>query len=118
MAKKKLVTQFGLGTSLRHESYTEAAKRAVDVALRRNALTVADAFGVDRNAMIVDILIGATKPDLVDREAVASVAPYGTVNVQVEAGGLDIGKDTNPGVTVMVNAAVTVSLDLDEEASQ
>ena len=112
MPRKRMVLQLGMGTSLRHESYTDAARRAVDNALRQNALTVADAFGVAKTDMQVEIHIGAQRPDLVDADAVAGVPPYGRAQVTVEKGGMDVAKDDGQGVTVMVNAAVVVYLEV------
>ena len=57
MAKTRVAMELGMGTCLRAEDYTKAAMRALKDALWHNSLTMADAFGFPRNAMIVDIEI-------------------------------------------------------------
>jgi uncharacterized protein (TIGR02058 family) len=44
MVKKTMVTQFGMGTSIRSRNYTEAAARAIRDAIWHNALNVAEAY--------------------------------------------------------------------------
>ena len=77
MARKRVVTQFGMGTSIRSRNYTEAAARAIRDALWHNSLNVAEAFGFPREAMIIDVEIGVQQPDAVDREALLKIFPYG-----------------------------------------
>ncbi len=118
MALKRMVMELGMGTDIRGEDYTKAATRAVHNALRQNSLVVADAFGVDRNEMHVDIIIGVAQPDKVDKQAVAAMLPYGSGDVIVERGGMDTPKDDGSPGTIMANAALIVSLDLPEGAGQ
>lgn len=115
MPIRRMVLEIGHGTALRSADYTKAAVRAVENAIWRNSVTVADAFGVGRDDMLVEAHIGAQHPDQVDVDTVAAAFPYGRVTVIPEFGGMDIPKDTG-GVTVFVNAAVIVSLDLPEAA--
>jgi len=117
MALKSLVMEFGTGTDLRGRDYTKAAQRAVDDAIKRNSVSVAAAFGQPREAMHVQVRIGVAKPELVDKDAVAAVLPYGTIEVVVKQGGLDIPQDDGSDVTVMANATVTVSLDLPDQTA-
>lgn len=112
MALKRLVLELGMGTDLRGEDYTKAAIRALRAALWQNSLTVADAFGVPKDAMHVKIIIGVAKPDQVDKDAVAAILPYGKAEVQVEEGGMNTPSEDGTRVTVMANAAVVVYLDL------
>ena len=124
MAKKRIAIELGMGSSLRRADYTAAARRAVQNALWRNSLTVADAFDLPRDAMIVDVEVAVQKPEAVDVSAIAEVFPYGSVSVTAVKGGLDIPKpaDKNaakePGITVMAQAAIIVSFDLPLAASQ
>jgi len=113
MAKRRMVMELGMGTDLQGQDYTKAACRAVHNALRQNSLHVYDAFGVSRDEMIVEIMIGAQKPTEVNVDEVAAMLPYGSRTVFVEAGGMDTPKEDG-GLTVMVNAAVIVFLDLPE----
>ncbi|MGC6517293.1 MAG: Lin0512 family protein [Candidatus Puniceispirillaceae bacterium] len=118
MPKKRIALELGMGSSLRRANYSDAARRAVENALWRNSLTVADAFDLPREAMIVDVEIAVQKPELVDPEVVKSVFPYGQVTVKAVKGGLDIPKPAaknssgEPQVTVMAQAAIIVSFDL------
>ena len=121
--KKKVAMELGMGSSLRHANYTVAAMRAVEDALWRNALTVADALGFTRDEMIIDVEIAVQKPDEVNLQEVASVFPYGKVNVTANKGGLDIAKPAQAAklessdVTVMAQAAIIVSFDFPEEGA-
>jgi len=114
MPLKRMVVEFGMGTDLGGADYTKAAVRAVKDALWHNSLTVADAFGVPRDEMQIEVHIGAGDPDQIDAEAVAKTFPYGKVVVKASEGGMDIPKDEGDDRTVLVNAAVIVSLDLPE----
>jgi len=115
MALKRMVVEFGMGTDLGGADYTKAAIRAVKDALWHNSLTVADAFGVPRDEMQIEVHIGAGDPDQIDQQAVAETFPYGKVVVKTAHGGMDISKDDGSDRTVLVNAAVIVSLDLPRE---
>ena len=113
MAKKRVMTQFGMGTSLRRRDYTEAAARAIRDALWHNSLNVAEAFGFPKEAMLIDIEIGVQQPDQVDRAALLKVLPYGKPAVTVVKGGLDIPKAGSDRVSVIANAAIIVSFDME-----
>ena len=63
MAKKRMVMELGMGSSLRQQDYTRAACRAVEDALWHNSLSIADAFGLDRSAMIIEVEIGVQQPE-------------------------------------------------------
>jgi len=111
MAIRRVAVQFGMGTDLRGEDYTKAACRAVEDAIRHNALSMAPALGLPPEAMIVEVSVGVARPEQVDRAAVAAILPYGRVTVEAVAGGLDIAK-ADGGRTLIANAAVSVSFDL------
>jgi uncharacterized protein (TIGR02058 family) len=112
MAKKRMVMELGMGSSLRQQDYTRAACRALENALWHNSLSIADAFGLDRSAMIIEVEIGVQKPDAVDTDKVAALLPYGQASVRAVHGGLDVPKPDG-GATVIANAAVVVYLDLE-----
>ena len=78
MAKKRMVMELGMGSSLRQQDYTRAACRAVEDALWHNSLSIADAFGLDRSAMIIEVEIGVQQPEKVDTDKVAAILPYGS----------------------------------------
>ena len=111
MAIKRLLTEFGMGSSLRRRDYTQAAVRGVKDALWHNSINLAELFGKDKTEMLIDVEVGVQSPGAVDRAAVAEIFPYGQVNVEVVHGGLDVPRsEGNP--TVMANVAISVSLDL------
>jgi len=112
MAIKRLLTEFGMGSSLRRRDYTQAAVRGVKDALWHNSINLAELFGKDKTEMLIDVEVGVQSPGAVDRAAVAEIFPYGQVNVEVVHGGLDVPRSQgNP--TVMANVAISVSLDLE-----
>lgn len=113
MAKKRVVTQFGMGTSIRSRNYTEAAARAIRDALWHNSLNVAEAFGFPREAMLIDVQVGVQQPDAVDTSVLLKVFPYGQPSITVVKGGLDIAKPGTDRVSVVANAAVVVSFDME-----
>ena len=113
MAKKRVVSQFGMGTSIRRRDYTEAAARAIRDALWHNSLNVADAFGFDKAAMIIDVEIGVQQPDAVDRDALVKIFPYGQVAITVVKGGLDVPGGDRHATSVVANAAILVSFDME-----
>lgn len=113
MAIKRMVVQFGHGTSIRGKDYTAAAARAVRDALWHNALNVAEAFGFPKEAMIIDVEVGVQRPELVDTAEIVKVFPYGRPSVKVVKGGLDIPKPHREGLTVVANAAIIVSFDME-----
>ena len=112
MAKKRVALEIGMGTSLRQQDYTQAGIRALSDALWHNSLSMAEAFGFPKSAMIVDVEIGVQKPEQVDIDKVAAVLPYGQVAVRAVRGGLDVEKPDGTGVTVIANAAVVVSFSM------
>ena len=113
MAKTRMVVQFGMGSSIRSRNYTEAAARAIRDALWHNSLNLATAFHFPREAMLIDVDIGVQRPEAVDVQALLKVFPYGRPTIRVVRGGLDVSKPDGSGLTVMANAAVTVSFDVE-----
>lgn len=114
MALTPVAVQFGMGTDLQGGDHTKAAIRALKDALWHNSLNMADAFGFPREAMQVHVKIGVAQPGSVDRAAVAAVLPYGTATVEVVEGGLDVPGEDGSKITVIANAAATVSFDMEE----
>ncbi len=115
MPKKRMVVEFGMGTDLQGQDYTKAAVRALKDALWHNSLTVAPAFGVDREKMQVEVTVAVTKPDEVDQSQVLAVLPYGQSTCNVVEGGLEVASPDGQRVTVVANAAAVVYLDLEEQ---
>ncbi len=117
MAKMRVAMQFGMGTSLRQADYTKAAVRALRDALWHNSLSLAEVFGFDKSDMIVDVEIGVQQPNAVDIAAVECVLPYGQGFVSVVHGGLDVPKPDGNGPTIIANAVVSVSFDMEPAES-
>ena len=112
MTMKRMVLEIGMGTDIRGADYTKAAVRALRDALWHNSLSVANAIGMPTDSMVVEVLIGVPKPELVDKAAVLAVLPHGTGTVQVVEGGLEVMNDAGTGSTVIANAAAIVRLDV------
>ena len=111
MTRKRLLTEFGMGSSLRRQDYTQAATRALKDALWHNSINLAELFGKDKADMIIDVEVGVQNPDALDIDTLAAVFPYGQINITPVKGGLDVPRDVgNP--TVIANVAISVSLDL------
>lgn len=113
---QRLLTEFGMGTSLRRGDYTEAAKRALKDALWHNSINLAELFGFSKEAMHIKVEIGVQDPDAVDKSALSDVFPYGTPDIQVTRGGLDIPRPEGTGnPTIIANAALSVSFDMERQ---
>ncbi len=112
MPKHRVLTEFGMGTSLRRQDYTQAARRALQDALWHNSVNMAELFGMPKEAMIVDVEIAVQQPDRVDTDALMDIFPYGQINITCTHGGLDIPRPTgNP--TVIANTAISVSFEME-----
>lgn len=112
MPKYRVLTEFGMGTSLRRQDYTQAAHRALQDALWHNSINMAELFGFSKEAMIIDVEIAVQHPDAVDTSKLLKIFPYGQPNITVTHGGLDIERpDGKP--TVIANAAINVSFDME-----
>ena len=110
----RLLTEFGMGSSLRRADYTEAACRAVRDALWHNSINLAEVFGFEKSDMQVHVDVGVQDPDAVDVAKVAAEFPYGQVKVAVHKGGLDVPRPEGTGnPTVMANVALSVGFDME-----
>ena len=112
MPETRLLTEFGIGTSLRRTDYTEATLRAVRDALWRNSINLAELFDAPKEAMILDVEVGVTRPDLVDADKIAAAFPYGQPRIHLTKGGLDVPRPDGPP-NVIATVAISVSLDLE-----
>lgn len=114
MPKHRLLTEFGMGTSLRRQDYTQAAKRALQDALWHNSINLAELFDAPKDAMLIEVEIGVQAPEQVDQTELAQVFPYGQIEISVRHGGLNIPRpDGAP--TVIANAAISVSFDMERQ---
>ncbi len=101
----------GMGVDVHGWDYTKAARRAVSDALRHSSLHFFQVTDKTVHDMFVEVRIGVAKPEEVDTAAIAEEVPYGTVEVKVEKGGLDVGAPNGSDGIVIANAAILVSLE-------
>ena len=85
-AKKRYVTEMGMGVDVHGRNYTGAAERAVFDAIHHSSLNFFRVLDKSPNDMVLDVLIGVPEPDKVDKVVVEKALPYGTVTVKVEKG--------------------------------
>ena len=111
MARRRWVTEMGMGVDVHGGDYTKAACRAVQDAIHHSSLNFFRALGKSPSDMFITVKIGAASPDQVDRNAVAKQLPYGTVDVEVCQGGLDVPNEQSDDLMVIVNAAVLVAIE-------
>lgn len=112
MPKTRVLTEFGIGTSLRRADYTQAAARAIRDALWHNSINMAELFGMPKEAMLIDVEIGAAQPDAVEISKLLEIFPYGQPSITVIKGGLDVPRPGGGTPTVIANAAISVSFDM------
>lgn len=116
MPVKRLLTEFGIGSSLRRQDYTQAAVRAVQDALWHNSINLAELYGKDKSDMLITVEVGVQQPEQVDTSKVAEIFPYGQITVTPVPGGLDVPRQDGGLPTVIANVAISVALDLEEAA--
>ena len=116
MAVKRLLTEFGMGSSLRRQDYTEAAARAARDSLWHNSINLAELYGKDKSEMQITVDIGVQDPELIDTATIAAIFPYGQVTVIPRKGGLDVPRSDGGKPTVIANVAISVALDLEGAA--
>ncbi len=112
----RLLTQMGMGASLRNKDYTGAAVRGVKNTLWRNSINLAELYGKQKTDMQITVEIGVADPTALDMDALAAVFPYGQVTVVPRKGGMDVPRADGGNPTVMAAIAISVALDLEEPA--
>ena len=108
--KTRYVTEMGMGTDVHGRDYTQAAERAVFDAIHHSSLHFFAPLEKTADDMFIDLLIGVPEPDKVDADRVAAALPYGTVNITVQKGGLEIPADDGKDAIIIANAGIVVSL--------
>ena len=110
MARRRCITEMGMGVDVHGRDATKAAKRAVSDAIRHSSISFVRAIGKTPDQMFVDVTIGVPNPEAVDIAAVAKELPYGTVTVTAVQGGLEVPSERGNDPILIANAAVVVSL--------
>ena len=122
MVRKRYIVELGMGADLHGGNVTKAAQRAVKDAISKSCLCgLFDIVGIDDpNQMYVEIKIGCPNPDALNREELRQAVPFGSVSVEVVAGGLSVRGLSLPALgegdtIVMAAAAITVYVDMENE---
>ena len=115
MTRRRCITEMGMGVDVHGKDATKAAKRAVSDAIRHSSISFVRLFGKTANDMLVDVTIGVPNPEVVETAAVAKELPYGKVTVTAVKGGLEVPAEQGTDSILIANAAVVVSLDIDEK---
>ena len=104
-----------MGTALRSGSSTKAAQRAIEDALWHNSVSLAEAFGFPKEAMLIDVEIAVPNPNELDFTALKALFSYGQVAIKGAVGGLEIPRpnQSEGPATIIANAAILVSFDLE-----
>src|SRR6201996_3533819 len=113
MARRRCITEMGMGVDVHGKDATKAAKRAVSDAIRHSSVSFPRVMGKTPHDMIVDVTIGVPNPEGVDTAAVAKELPYGKVTVTAVKGGLEVPAEQGGDSILIANAAVVVSLDVE-----
>jgi uncharacterized protein (TIGR02058 family) len=109
---RPIILELCMGADIHGHDYTKAALRAVSDAIRHSSLTLFYHFSKP-SEMKLEVNIGVSEPNKVDKVAVAKSLPYGTVVVNVVRGGLDDkGMGGNEEITLAV-ASVKAWLNTD-----
>lgn len=108
MSEQRIIIEMAQGVDLHGRDDTKAARRAVEQALQGASLPIFGTLGLERDIMRVVVHIGVPRPETVDVGAIAGLLPYGTVEVVVEKGGLDV--PVAGDIAVMAAAALEVFL--------
>lgn len=121
MARKRYIVELGMGADLHGGSVTKAAQRAVKDAISRSCLCgLFDIIGIDSpDRMHVEVKIGCPNPEALDRVEILKEVPFGSVSVEVVAGGLSVRGLSLPALgegdtIVMAAAALTVYVDVQD----
>lgn len=118
---KRYIVEIGTGLDLHGMDVTKAAKKAVKDAVSHSCLCgITEVLGLKNPADHARIIlkIASPFPERVDVVEVASVVPFGTVEADVERGGMAVKGLSVPvlgegDTIVVVNAALTVYVDTD-----
>ena len=122
MNLKRFCIEMGTGIDQHGQDMTEASVRAVKDATNRICLSglgeIVKLSSPDE--MIVDVMLACPNPDEVDTEQVLQALPFGKKQIKVVEGGMRPKVAFAPNLgdkvdeAVIVNAAITVLVDMDK----
>lgn len=116
MPLQRCLLELGTGVDLHGEDATKAARRAVFDALRHSSVSFPRVFGYDIEQMSVEVNIAVPNPATVLADEVLKEIPYGRKSIRIVEGGMEItGSNSSIGSTVVANAAIIVSLNVDDD---
>ena len=107
---KRYITEMGMGTDVHGQDHTVAAEGAVFDAIHHSSLHFFKHLNKSAHDMVIDLMVAVPKPNMVDQERLARSLPYGTVNLMLSKGGLEIPGDGEDDAIVIANAGVIVRL--------
>ena len=118
---KRYIVELGTGVDLHGIDVNKAAKKAVKDAVSHGCICgLVEILGINDTdkSIKIDILIASPYPERIDTEEVKREVPFGKVNIEVKYGGLEVKGVTEASFgrgdrIVMVNAALTVYVDVD-----
>ncbi|MGI5920860.1 MAG: Lin0512 family protein [Syntrophomonadaceae bacterium] len=120
MALKRYIVEFGTGADLHGGDVTKAAQKAIKDAVSHSCLSgLVDIHGItDPNQMHIELKVACPYPERINREEVTKAVPFGSVDLEVVAGGLSVRGLYLPQLgegdsIVVVIAALTVYIDVD-----
>lgn len=119
--QKRYIVEFGTGVDLHGRDVTKAAKKAVKDAISHCCLCgLEEIHGIKdfNEGMYIKLKVGSPFPDKINKDEVLSVLPFGKSEIEVVEGGLCVKGLSVPSLgegdtIVMVNAAITVFIDVD-----
>lgn len=97
---KKFIVELGVGADFHGQDVTNAAKKAVKDAISKSCLCgLEEVLGLNdfRKQVFIRATVAVSRPEDVDKAAVAAVLPVGTVEVQTVKGGLTVDGLFIPG---------------------
>lgn len=115
---KRYIVELGMGADIHGGDITKAAIRAVRDATSKSCLSgIVEILKKSPQDMHVNVKIGCTNPEKVDKNAVLKAVPIGEKDIEVVQGGLGACGLEVPmfggGNTIeVVVAALTVTIDL------
>lgn len=118
MALRRFAVELGTGADLHGRDMTKACCRAVKDAISHACMCgVIEVAGLkDPDQMHINMLVACSQPELVDEKKVIDQVPFGTVQLEIVKGGMEVQgmylKELGDSDTIVVaNVAITILID-------